>query len=156
MRVPRAYNVVTMDSLIECHHARKRVVSNSNDGNAAINSGGLDTWGSGSAHVAAIWRIADVTNEQLKSESDSGINPAIIKPSTKPNPLGPEGSTNAPGGYSGIVIQPEGVTGDSVKKYLKITLGSLFVVAGILILIIAVSKSDTAKTAIDVAKVAAL
>lgn len=126
-----------------------------NDGNAALLSGGLDTWGSGSAHVGAIWRTSDTTNEPLKSESGRDTNPTVIKPDI-PNPLGPEASTTAPGGYSGVVIPESGVTGDSVKKYLKISLGSLFAVAGIVVLIMAVSKSDSVKTAVDIAKVAAI
>lgn len=125
----------------------------------ALSAMKLSPWGTNFTQVEYTWRGSDVRNETLLSEAGGrGSNPEPILPETsRPNPLGPEGSTNAPGGYSGIVVPVQsGVTGDSVKRVLKIALGALVAISGIVLTIMAASKTDAAKTAVNIAKVAAL
>jgi len=125
-----------------------------NDGNAALSSGGLDTWGSGSSRVSVIWGTSDVRNEALLSETATHT-PEVIRPETGAiNPLGPEAGGKDT--YTPVPTETGTVTGTAVKMVLKRSLAAGIAVTGIILFVIGIVKSDSAKSAIDIAKVVAV
>ncbi len=139
----------------------------SNNGEQAINSGGFDTWGSGSAKVARLWGI-DNRDKPLRSETGStttaapsiGHLPEKNPPHVIPNALGPDGSTTAPHGYSGINVDVPSTAGtvsaEGVQKFFKFALGGTVALVASIVLIYSISKTDSVQSAVSVAKVAAL
>ncbi len=145
---------------------REGLINNNPD--SALTSGGLDTWGSGSLHVGNNW-LRDTRDEPLKSESGSadtstpkpsqnapaagmGQNPTPYKPPAEGiNHIGPHG-----GGPDVPIEEGSGVTASGIQKAVKIGFGITLAIAGTVLVFISVAKSDSAKAAVNVAKVAAL
>ncbi len=130
----------------------------SDDPERALASGGLDTWGTGTAAVTVIYRAQDVRGEMLASE---GANeqlipqPSLVDTLTKPSP------TLQP------VEIPKPVPSDAgpfsekmLAGFFKQAVGWVFISTGVVILVIMAVKSDAAKevakTTTTVAKVAAV
>jgi hypothetical protein len=135
-----------------------------------------NVWGTNFVYVESVWRSSDVRGESLKSEDLSiperiyGAKaddkptpvhpPEVIRPGdynnggSGINPMGPDGSTTAPGGYDGIdgSIPSEGVTEQGVRSFFKIYfVGIPFVGISIGLFVYAAAKSDAGKTALKVA-----
>ncbi len=148
-----------------------------NDGERALKGMKYNVWGTNFVYVESIWRSHDVTGESLKSEdlsipekiygavapAETPVHPPepirpgdLYPPGTTGglNPLGPSGSTNAPGGYDGVDYgaQTGSATEESVRSFFKIYfVGIPLIGISIGLFIYAAVNSDSGKLALKVA-----
>jgi hypothetical protein len=136
-----------------------------NNPELAFSGGGLDTWGTGTAAVSAIYLLPDPGDEMLASEPDN-------EPSAPPSNLGgiipslaPQktGDTNTiPSGTPTVrqTINTQLFTESMLSSFFKQSLGWTLIGAGVIILIVLAVSSDTAKQSIktgtNIAKTAAI
>ncbi len=131
----------------------------SDDPERALTSGGLDTWGTGTAAVTVIYRTQDVRGEMLASEGTNEQlipQPSLVDTLTKPSPtLQP---VEVPKGIPKTDAGP--FSEKMLATFFKQTVGWVFISTGVVILVVMAVKSDAAKeatkTATNVAKVAAV
>lgn len=141
-----------------------------NDPEKSLSSGGLDTWGTGTAAVMAIYRSGDVRSEMLASEGESegggtagasiidGIISAVAGPTAAVavSPITDSNNTQV----EAAIAQAGPFTEELIISVWKQFVGWSFIAAGGIILIILAIKSDAAqqaaKTATNVAEVAAV
>jgi len=129
-----------------------------NDVQECLMSGGLDTWGSGSARVGAIYALGDTRGEELKSDSGtaaSGANPPTVS-DTQPHidPTLPTQQQTVTGNAPGVSIAS--ISEDDVRLYAKMALGIGLIGVASLLFIITLLRTDAAKQAANIAVKAAI
>jgi len=141
-----------------------------NDPELALRGMHLSPWGTNFIHVETVWRMRDVRSEALDSETATPVSIAPNTPVHTPlpirpgdlyeggsgiNPLGPDGSTTAPGGYNGIIEETPNLNADNVRKYIMLSFGIALAGISALLFVMVVSRSDTVESAVSIAKVIA-
>jgi hypothetical protein len=138
-----------------------------NDPERALRGMKASPWGTNFAYVENVWRTQNVGSEQLKAEDstppkiygEQATQPAPNVPVHTPerlplsgvNPLGSEAGYYDPNFKT--AYPDEGVSGDSVRNFVKIYfVGIPLIGTAIILFIIAGAKSDTAQQAISLAK----
>lgn len=108
-------------------------------------------WGTNFGHVESMWRGLDVRGETLLSETSTP--PKIVGGTPKSTPV--EWGTGGGGGGSWYDKPPTTtsamVTGDSVRNAAKVGLGIVCAVTSVIVGIMAIARTDAAKSAINVA-----
>ena len=140
-----------------------------NDPDLAMRGMHIAPWGTNFTHVELVWRSQDVRSQALKSESSNPVQtvdtpnhkPEVIKPidynqgGSGVNPVGPDGYSMQAPAY-GIIPIETGVTPNNVRKYIYYMIGGIFIITSGFMFVSIASKTDAAKSALSIAKVAAL
>lgn len=118
-----------------------------NDVARALASAGLDTWGSHSGAVAAAYAAGDWRDEDLLSDEGTPEGTPVEKYSE---------ADPTHGGSVTIKAPSSTVTEEDVRNVAKQLLGVLLIASGVVVIAVAILKSDEAQTALTTAAKAAL
>lgn len=115
-----------------------------NDPARALASGGFDTWGSHTSAVLILYNAGDFRNEPLKSEETGSVSGGSWDTQQEPTPQRALPDVSK-------AQSTELITEQDVRLIAKQFLGIVFIGIGGLLFVIAIIKTDTAQSAIQVA-----
>jgi hypothetical protein len=145
----------TLDGDFHGYPELKRALQ-SNDAAGALGSGGFDTWGSGSGKVQIAYAAGGFVDEELLSDTgtpaESGITPE--EADKRQGEIGNSTSTEEQHRSDASPIPSPvsvSVSEEDIRNIAKSMLGILFIVAGVIMAIVALMKTDAAQTAAKVA-----